>query len=161
MEFVQKTIFSGNGISRDLVDLLGAVGEAQVQEAFEKSKQKEKLEAVFRNVLDRKYISLESVRMPKAENIMPYQSMERALVQLKFFEEEGGEKYYSPEQQKNKVSILLESVSFIEAEALVKLMTKDYDVDAVRAYLYPKKVKKDRIKTSDEEEPLSNTYIAE
>ena len=159
MQFVQKTVFSSNGISQDLVTLLGSYGETQVKKAFETAKNPEALIGLMKEVLSYKFIELPEGNYNSVTKV-PYQSMEKALKQLKYFTVDSP--YYADEETKRrKLSILLESVTFVEAEAIVKLITGTYDVASVKAFLYPPKKKKEVTKTEEEAEPLSQTFVVD
>lgn len=156
MQFVQKAVFSSNGISQDLVTLLGSYGETQVKKAFETAKNPEYLIGLMKEVLSYKFIELPEGSYKNSTTKVPYQSMERALKQLKYFTVDSP--YYADEQTKRrKLSILLESVTFVEAEAIMKLITGAYDVASVKVFLYPPKKKKEVIKTAEESDPLGQT----
>ena len=159
MQFVQKTVFSSNGISQDLVDLLGSFGETQVKKAFESAKNKETLIGLMKEVTGYKFIPMPEGQYNKTTKV-PYQSMEKALKQLKYFTVDSP--YFKDlETKKRKLFILLESVTFVEAEAIYKLLSSSYDVASVKSYIYPPKKKKEVIKTAEEAEPLSQTFITE
>ena len=159
MQFVQKTVFSSNGISQDLVNLLGSYGETQVKKAFETAKNREALIGLMKDILSYKFIELPEGSYNSLTKV-PYQSMEKALKQLKYFSTDSP--YYDDAQtKKRKLLILLESVTFVEAEAIVKLITGTYDVASVKAVLYPPKKKKEVIKTADEAGPPSQTFVVD
>jgi hypothetical protein len=159
MQFVQKTVFSSNGISQDLVNLLGSYGETQVKKAFESAKNKDMLIGLMKEVLDYKFIDLPEGNY-NSENKIPFQSMERVLRQLKYFTVDSP--YYKDlETKKRKLLILLESVTFVEAEALCKLIRGEYDKASIRSYLNPPRKKKEQpIQSTEKAEPLSQTSIA-
>jgi len=162
MEFVQKTVFSSNGISQDLVNLLGSFGETQVRKAFESAKNKEMLVGLMKEVLSYKFIELPEGNY-NSENKVPFQSMEKALRQLKYFTVDSPF-YKDLETKRRKLFILLESVTFVEAEAICKLITGAYDIASVKSYLNPssmtKKKKEQPVKSSEEELP-SKEFVAE
>lgn len=158
MQFVQKTVFSSNGISQDLVTLLGSYGETQVRKAFESAKNPEALKGLMKEILSYKFITL-----PKGDynstTKVPYQSMEKALKQLKYFTTDSP--FYIDEiTRERKLSILLESVTFIEAEVIIKLMTGSYDVESVKAYLFSPKKKKETTSISPDEKTNNKKTLA-
>jgi len=160
MQFVQKTVFSSNGISQDLVTLLGSYGETQVKKAFETAKNKEMLVGLMKEVLDYKFIELPEGDF-NSVNKVSFQSMEKALRQLKYFTVDSPF-YKDLETKKRKLYILLESVTFVEAEALLKLLSGAYDIASVKSYLNPPKKKKEQpVRSVKETKPSNQTTIAD
>ncbi len=147
MQYVQKSVFSSDGISQDLVNLLGSYGDTQVKQSFEKAKKKEHLVGLMKQVIESKFINVVLKNPINQGNRVPFQSMEKAIKQLQYFTIDSP--YYNDlETKQRKFEILLDSVTFVEAEALYKLVTGKYDSSAIKNYLFPPKKKK--IDTIDE-----------
>ena len=137
MQFVQKTVFSSDGISQDLVNLMGSFGITRIKQTLEKSKRPDQLKSLIEKTIDKIFDIPEIDLIVLQKNVVPYQSMERALASIERFDVESNY-FLSTEVRHRKYRILLESVTFVEAEALHKLLSKEYDVDSVKKVLFTK-----------------------
>lgn len=141
MSYVQKTVFSSDGISQDIVNLMGAVGDTAVKHVFENARKRELLEGLMKQVLESKFIKIESNINDNPNNKIPYQSMEKALKQLFYFTVDSP--FYATEEiKRKKLFNVLESVTFVEANALFRLLSGKFDKQAVRHYFNPPKPKR-------------------
>lgn len=147
MEFVQKKVFSNDWLSRDLLNLLDAVGESAVKKIFENSKVKQRLVEMFTYLETAKFVDLSEFSEYTTENKISFMSFDKAFRLLPHFEKLS--KFYSNETTKQrKFYILLESLYFVESQMLIRMVLGQYDTESVRRYLFPepKKVKAPKIK---------------
>lgn len=136
MQFVQKTVFFSDGISQDLVNLLGSYGETEIKKAFENAKRPDSLVSLMKEIISYDFIDIPEQFVNNSHNNIPYQSMEKALKQLKYFTKNNT--YFGDEQLKlRKLSVLLESLTFIEADIFLRLIKNNYDKEGIKNYLYP------------------------
>ena len=157
MQFVQKTVFSSNYVSKDVLSILGAFGDTQVKKAFEAVKDKPYIEGVFKTALNAKFIDVSKFASYNSPNRVPYISIEKALGQLHHFTIESPF-YQSVEAKQKKFFVLLESLTFVEASMIYNIVAGEYDKVAVKAYLFPPK----RSKKMDEQSPeLGEEVITE
>ena len=134
----QHLINTSDSVSQDLIDLLGARGYPAVKAVFEKAKRRVQLEDLMRRADRMNFIEIGP--NPNKDNNVPYQSIDKALKELDHFMVESD--YYGKlERKQQKLLILLDSVLHLEADALHKLVTKNYDVKAVHRYLFPEESK--------------------
>lgn len=142
----QHLINTSDSVSQDLIDLLGARGYPAVKVVFEKAKRRVQLEDLMRRAERMTFIEIGP--NPNKDNNVPYQSIDKALKELDHFTVESD--YYGKlERKQQKLLILLDSVLHLEADALHKLVTKNYDVKAVHRYLFPDEAPKRGKKAAD------------
>ena len=142
----QHLINTSDSVSQDLIDLLGARGYTAVKAVFEKAKRRVQLEDLMRRADRMTFIEIG--QNPNKDNNVPYQSIDKALKELDHFTVESD--YYGKlERKQQKLLILLDSVLHLEADALHKLVTKNYDVKAVHRYLFPDEAPKRGKKAAD------------
>lgn len=130
-----KHINSSDSISHELVSLMGTFGTLPVKKLLDGAKHKEELIRLLNWVLANEFVPIKENKT-NVEYKVPYQSVEKALRDLKHFTVD--DPYYGTEANKlRKLDILLESLGFVESEAVFKLITKQFDVAAVQTYLKP------------------------
>lgn len=148
MQFVQKAVFSDEKISRDVLSVLGARG-GDVARAFNAAKTLDRLKSVFEFVVNHDFIDTDSFEGYENDNRMSFVSFEKALRQLQHFTVDSTA-YANEDVKRKKFFILLESLVFLEADMLIRLVQKRFDVDAVNGFLYPVKPKKKPVEVVDE-----------
>lgn len=150
MEFVQKKVFSNDWLSRDILSILDAVGDAAVKRVFENSKVKQRLVEMFTYLDSAKFVDLEEFVDYKTENRISFMSFEKAFRVLPHFEVLS--KFYTnAATKKRKFYILLESLQFVESEMLLRMVLRQYDTKSVRQYLFPEPKKVKILKPVEEE----------
>lgn len=142
----QHLINTSDSVSQDLIDLLGARGYPAVKAVFEKAKRRVQLEDLMRRADRMTFIEIGP--NPNKDNNVPYQSIDKALKELDRFTVES-DYYGALKRKQQKLLILLDSVLHLEADALHKLVTKNYDVKAVHRYLFPDEAPKRGKKAAD------------
>lgn len=142
----QHLINTSDSVSQDLIDLLGARGYPAVKAVFEKAKRRVQLEDLMRRADKMAFIEIGP--NPNKDNNVPYQSIDKALKELGHFTVES-DYYGALKRKQQKLLILLDSVLHLEADALHKLVTKNYDVKAVHRYLFPDEAPKRGKKAAD------------
>lgn len=134
----QHLINTSDSVSQDLIDLLGARGYPAVKAVFEKARRRVLLEDLMKRADRMTFIEIGP--NPNKDNNVPYQSIDKALKELDHFTVES-DYYGTLKRKQQKLLILFDSVLHLEADALHKLVTKNYDVKAVHRYLFPEESK--------------------
>lgn len=134
----QHLINTSDSVSQDLIDLLGARGYPEVKAVFENAKRRVLLEDLMRRADRMTFIEIGP--NPNKDNNVPYQSIDKALKELDHFTVES-DYYGALKRKQQKLMILFDSVLHLEADAIHKLVTKNYDVKAVHRYLFPEESK--------------------
>lgn len=142
----QHSINTSDSVSQDLIDLLGARGYPAVKAVFEKARRRVLLEDLMKRADRMTFIEIGP--NPNKDNNVPYQSIDKALKELDHFTVES-DYYGALKRKQQKLLILLDSVLHLEADALHKLVTKNYDVKAVHRYLFPEETKPRGKKAAD------------
>ena len=142
----QHLINTSDSVSQDLIDLLGARGYPAVKAVFEKARRRVLLEDLMRRADRMTFIEIGP--NPNKDNNVPYQSIDKALKELDHFTVES-DYYGALKRKQQKLMILFDSVLHLEADALHKLVTKNYDVKAVHRYLFPEESKPRGKKAAD------------
>lgn len=136
MEFVQKQVFTNDGLSKGILEVLGAKGIRAVRNAFEGGGAKEQVVLLFRRVLDLEFIDLDTFEGYTSDNNISFMSIHRALRQLESF---AIATPLSLEVKHRKLYLLLESLEFMEADIYLRLLMKRFDVAAVESYVFPER----------------------
>lgn len=142
----QHLINTSDSVSQDLIDLLGARGYPAVKAVFEKARRRVLLEDLMKRADRMTFIEIGP--NPNKDNNVPYQSIDKALKELDHFTVES-DYYGTLKRKQQKLLILFDSVLHLEADALHKLVTKNYDVEAVHRYLFPDEAPKRGKKAAD------------
>lgn len=131
--YVQQDMFSNSRLGRELIKVLGAYGYSNVKAAIEGSPERSVIEGIFKQLLPLTFITVGEL---KGGDDIPYQSIDRAIRDLPLFSVDS--LYYGSEANKRrKLEILLDSVTFQEANILHRIIKGNYDKDAFRRVLFP------------------------
>lgn len=137
MEFVQRQVFTNDGFSRGILEVLGAKGVLAVKKAFEsKEATKEQIIALFKRVIDQEFIDLDTFEGYSSTNKISFMSIHRALRQIDTFTVSAP---MSATVKYRKLYMLLESLEFVEADIFLRLLMKRFDVKSVESYIYPER----------------------
>lgn len=134
MEFVQRQVFTNDGFSRGIMEVLGANGVKQVRKAFDGSASKDQLIALFNRIIDEEFVDLDTFEGYSSNNKISFMPIHRALRQIDFFKKDAPA---SDEVKYRKLYMLLESLEFVEADIYLRILTKRFDVKSVESVLYP------------------------
>lgn len=133
--YVQQSAFtSRTGISRDLLNLLSSHSIRQVQECFDTALNKTELQNLMGDVI--KWVdnaTFKDVCALKQTQPLPlgFQPMEKALKQLQYISTIQND-YIT---KRRKYQLVLDSVSFVESDMIVRLINGNFDILSVRKTL--------------------------
>jgi len=145
MEFVQKAVFSNNTLSTEVMAVLGARGKRAVKAAFEGSKDKPTLYSLFSFIIENEFITTDTFDGYNNDNKMSFMSFHKAIGQLPNFTEASAA-FTNEVMKRRKLYIMLEGLEAIEADMIIRIVQKRFDVENVTGFLFPDMVVEDKPK---------------
>jgi hypothetical protein len=149
MQFIQKSVFSNDSLSKDFLAVLGAAGSSAIRRAFNDAKNKDSLLNTFSFILRNEMVDVSHLKGYTNNNRIGFMSLEKSLALLPNFVK-GSTSYGNEERQKKKFLILLESLLPLESDILLRLVSKQFDTKAVSDFIFPKPKKKETSEEIDE-----------
>ena len=136
MQFVQRQVFTNDGLSKGIIAVLGANGVRAVRKALDESPSKDQIINLFRKVIDDEYIDLDTFDGYSSTNTISFMSIHRALRQMDTFKVDAP---LSVDVKYRKLYMLLESLEFMEADIYLRLLMKRFDVKSVESVVFPER----------------------
>lgn len=132
MEMInQEKYVSRNGVSRDLLQVVAKFGLAEVRPHINSAKNKGELHDILMQAIEwvekGTFAGLENVNQSPNLKMGPgYQSFEKAWAQLKACVG------LPPNRFKNKYQLVLDSITFIEADIMRRLVLGNFDIENIK-----------------------------